>query len=402
MQKALLFLLLAASASSHATAPVFSRLFAAADSAETAYNNPAGMTRLQSNELSLSGHLIKYLGEFEIDQSVTTVSGGAPDSGDPILIPAMYYVRVIDDDWRAGFSLTIPTGFGSNSDGDWAGRYYSTESSLILVSATPSVAYRVNDRLSLGAGLGFNYTTSEISTAVANSDPNLSDGTLDVESDGLGLAVVVSSLIELTPHTRVGINYRSESEASTDPDIDINGTGIAPEELEKLKSAISDLEIASKVPQQFQFGIYHQLENEWELTFDAVWIDFSEFGVTEISIVGNDIDAPDDLYEDFWAFSAGFSFPISPSLTGRAGLLFVQQAISDENRSFSFALDRIYGIGAGIQHQRSNGDKVDVNLNLFDSGSAPIDTGDDPVRGRIAGEYKDHYALGLEFTYHWK
>lgn len=142
MQKALLSVLLTASVNTHATAPVFSRLFAAADSAETAYNTPAGMTRLQSNELTLSGNLIKYLGEFEINQNVTTVSGGAPDSGDPILIPAMYYVHVINDDWRAGFSLNIPTGFGSSSEGSWAGRYYSTESSLILISANPSVAYR--------------------------------------------------------------------------------------------------------------------------------------------------------------------------------------------------------------------------------------------------------------------
>lgn len=402
MQKALLSVLLTASVNTHATAPVFSRLFAAADSAETAYNTPAGMTRLQSNELTLSGNLIKYLGEFEINQNVTTVKGGAPDSGDPILIPAMYYVHVINDDWRAGFSLNIPTGFGSSSEGSWAGRYYSTESSLILISANPSVAYRVNNRLSLGAGLGLNYTTSEITSAIANSDPSLSDGDLDAESDGLGVAIVASTLIELSPQTRVGINYRSESEASTEPDVEINGTGATPVELDKLKAAIQDLEIASKVPQQFQFGIYHQLDNQWELTFDAMWVNFSEFGVTEISIVGNDIDAPDDLYENFWAFSAGLSFPISPTMTGRAGTLYVQPAISDENRSFSFALDRIYGIGAGVQLERKNGDKIDVNLNLFDSGKAPIDTGDDPVRGRIAGEYKDHYALGLEFTYHWK
>lgn len=402
MQKALLSVLLTASVNTHATAPVFSRLFAAADSAETTYNTPAGMTRLQSNELTLSGNLIKYLGEFEINQNVTTVKGGAPDSGDPILIPAMYYVHVINDDWRAGFSLNIPTGFGSSSEGSWAGRYYSTESSLILISANPSVAYRVNNRLSLGAGLGLNYTTSEITSAIANSDPSLSDGDLDAESDGLGVAIVASTLIELSPQTRVGINYRSESEASTEPDVEINGTGATPVELDKLKAAIQDLEIASKVPQQFQFGIYHQLDNQWELTFDAMWVNFSEFGVTEISIVGNDIDAPDDLYENFWAFSAGLSFPISPTMTGRAGTLYVQPAISDENRSFSFALDRIYGIGAGVQLERKNGDKIDVNLNLFDSGKAPIDTGDDPVRGRIAGEYKDHYALGLEFTYHWK
>ncbi|WP_084418962.1 OmpP1/FadL family transporter [Photobacterium sp. J15] len=385
----------------NAAAPAFSRLYAVADSAETVYHTPAGMTRLDANAFTLSGILIKYMGEFDIDESVTTISGGAPDSGDPILVPSLYYVHVVNDDWRAGISLNIPTGFGSSSGGSWAGRYYSTESSLILISTSPGVAYRVNEWLSLGGGLNINYTTSDITTAIANSDPDFSDGKLEVESDGLSVAVVLSSLIELSPTTRIGLNYHTESEADSEPDVKISGLGASSEAIERLEVAISDLEIASKIPAHFQFGIYHRLDNDWELTFDSIWMNFSEFGVTEISIVDNEIQAPDDLYEDFWAFSAGLSFPLSAGMTGRVGALYAQSAIKDENRSFSFALDRIYGLGAGIQYERQSGDIVDVNLNIFDTGNAPIDTGDDPVRGRIAGEYVDHYALGLELSYHW-
>ncbi|ELR64389.1 Membrane protein involved in aromatic hydrocarbon degradation [Photobacterium marinum] len=385
----------------NAAAPAFSRLYAVADSAETVYHTPAGMTRLDANAFTLSGILIKYMGEFDIDESVTTISGGAPDSGDPILVPSLYYVHVVNDDWRAGISLNIPTGFGSSSGGSWAGRYYSTESSLILISTSPGVAYRVNEWLSLGGGLNINYTTSDITTAIANSDPDFSDGKLEVESDGLSVAVVLSSLIELSPTTRIGLNYHTESEADSEPDVKISGLGASSEAIERLEVAISDLEIASKIPAHFQFGIYHRLDNDWELTFDSIWMNFSEFGVTEISIVDNEIQAPDDLYEDFWALSAGLSFPLSAGMTGRVGALYAQSAIKDENRSFSFALDRIYGLGAGIQYEWQSGDIVDVNLNIFDTGNAPIDTGDDPVRGRIAGEYVDHYALGLELSYHW-
>ncbi|MEH6533426.1 MAG: outer membrane protein transport protein [Photobacterium frigidiphilum] len=397
-----LFLLLALNANANATAPAFSRLYAVADSAETVYHTPAGMTRLTENTLTLSGILIKYMGEFDIDESVTTVTGGAPDIGDPIVVPSMYYVHVIDDDWRAGISLNAPTGFGSSSGGNWAGRYYSTESSLILVSASPGVAYRTNEWLSLGFGLNINYTTSEITTAIANSDPSLSDGKMEVDSNGLSVAVVVSTLIELSPATRIGMNYHSESEASSEPDVKISGVGASPEVVDRLEAAIKGLKITSKVPAHFQFGVYHQLDNQWELTFDSIWMNFSEFGVTEISVVDNEIKAPDDLYEDFWAFSAGLSFPLSARMTGRVGTLYMQSAMEDENRSFSFALDRVYGLGAGIQYQRKSGDLVDLNFNIFDTGNAPIDTDDDPIRGRIAGEYVDHYALGLELSYHWK
>ena len=387
--------------SAHSAAPAFTRLFAAADTAETAYLTPAGMTRLNEHSLVVSGLLFQYLGEFEIDESLTTVSGGAPDSGDPILVPSIYYVRVVDPQWRAGVALTVPSGFGSSNGGSWAGRYYTTDSSLILVSLSPSIAYRFSERYSLGVGLNINYTTSEISSAIANSNPNRPDGYLDVESDGLGVAVVLSALIEWSSATRFGINWHSESDADSDPDVKISGLDAPDEAREQLEAAISSLSIASKVPAQFQFGVYHEMENDWELTFDAIWVNFSEFGVTEVSIVDNTVVAPDDLYKDFWVFTAGLSFPINERIVGRVGGLYAQQAISDENRSFSFALDRVYGLGAGIQYQYPTGNKLDVNINVFDTGRAPIDTGDDPVRGRIAGEYDDHYAWGLEVSYHW-
>lgn len=401
MKIAIISVLVLSISSAYAAAPVFTRLFAAADSAETAYLTPAGMTRLDDHSWVVSGLLFQYLGEFDIDDSLTTVSGGAPDTGSPILVPSMYYVRVIDPDWRAGVALTIPSGFGSSSGGSWAGRYYTTDSSLILVSLSPSLAYRINERYSLGLGLNINYTTSEISSAIANSDSNWPDGNLDVESDGLGVALVLSTLVEWSPTTRFAINWHSESDADSTPDVKISGLDAPDEAREQLEAAISSLSITSKVPAQFQFGAYHQLENDWEITFDAIWVNFSEFGITEISIVDNKVVAPDEWYQDFWVFTAGLSFPVSERITGRVGGLYAQPAISDENRSFSFALDRIYGLGAGIQYQYQSGNKLDVNLNLFDTGNAPIDTGDDPARGRIVGEYDDHYAWGLEVSYHW-
>ena len=401
MKIAIISILILFISSAHSAAPTFTRLFASADTAETAYLTPAGMTRLNDHSLVVSGLLFQYLGEFDIDESQTTVSGGAPDSGDPVLVPSIYYVRVIDPHWRAGVALTVPSGFGSSTGGSWAGRYYTTDSSLILVSLSPSLAYRLNERYSLGVGLNINYTTSEISSAIANDDPSLGDGHLDVESDSLGVALVLSALVEWSPETRFGINWHSESDADSDPDVKISGLDAPDEAREQLEAAISSLSIASKVPAQFQFGVYHEMENDWEVTFDAIWVNFSEFGITEISVVDNKVVAPEDLYEDFWVFTAGLSFPINERVTGRVGGLYAQQAISDDNRSFSFALDRIYGLGAGIQYQYPTGNKLDVNVNVFDTGRAPIDTGEDPVRGRIVGEYDDHYAWGLEVSYHW-
>ncbi len=86
------------------------------------------------------------------------------------------------------------------------------------------------------------------------------------------------------------------------------------------------------------------------------------------------------------------------------GALYMEQPVDDEDRTFSFALDEVYGVGAGIHYTRGNGHSYDLNLSVFDTGDAPIDTGPASTlspRGRVAGENDDPYAVTLEFTYYW-
>lgn len=144
-----------------AASPAFTGLAAVADDAEGALTNPAGMTRLDRPTTSLGALVAQGFGSFEVDQQRTTVDGGDPDnSNDPIAIPSAYYVRPVGDRWRVGISLTVPSGFGSDNGGRWAGRYYSDSYSLVYVALTPAVAWRVDEHWSVGLGVGINYTLS--------------------------------------------------------------------------------------------------------------------------------------------------------------------------------------------------------------------------------------------------
>ncbi len=156
---------------SFAGSPAFSGRVAAADSAETAASNPAGMTRLGESSASVQLMVAQSFGKFKVDDNGTTVSGGNPDDKSPLAIPFGYYVKQIDDHWHAGISLTVPNGFGADYGGDWAGRYYSDSYSLVYVMLAPAVAYRFDDQLSLGASLGINYVSSESEVKFNNLAP---------------------------------------------------------------------------------------------------------------------------------------------------------------------------------------------------------------------------------------
>lgn len=88
-------------------------------------------------------------------------------------------------------------------------------------------------------------------------------------------------------------------------------------------------------------------------------------------------------------------------MRGRVGLVYIEQPVSDENRSFGIALDEMWGIGAGIARSYDSGE-LELNVNVVDTGEAPIDTGFDENNGRVVGETEDHYAVLFDFSWHWK
>ena len=51
-------------------------------------------------------------------------------------------------------------------------------------------------------------------------------------------------------------------------------------------------------------------------------------------------------FNDFWIFTAGFGFPITPNIEGRIGAMYLEQPVDDDDRTFSFALDEVYGESA--------------------------------------------------------
>ena len=98
------------------------------------------------------------------------------------------------NDSRAAFALDY--------DDDWVGRYRVQDADLVGVSVMPSIAYQVNEKLSLGAGINGMYGMFDQKVAINNAVPSLSDGRLEIDDDTWGWGGNVGVLYEPTPGTR--------------------------------------------------------------------------------------------------------------------------------------------------------------------------------------------------------
>jgi len=382
--------------------PAFSGLAASANTAETASSNPAGMTRLREETATARLLVAAGFGDFEVNENLTTTSGGNPDNDfSPVLVPLGYYVRPVSDRVHLGISLTVPSGFGADYGSGWAGRYYTQEYSLVYVALTPAISYRINEHWSIGAALGINYTSSESKVALNTLLPGLPDGRLTADLDGIGTNVSLSALWQLNDRMRFGLSYTSEANTDIDGRLRFRDPGPLLGALIERGVIPERLEVRNTLPQRVLAGMYQELDSGGELSIDLLWVEFSKFGTSAISLDGETIDVEGGTYKNIWAGFIGYGFPAAHGRRYSVGAFYIQQPVDDDKRTLALALDRIWGIGVGVQLRRNSGRVVDLNLNLIDYGKAPVDTGPSLLRGRVVGETDGPYAVLLEAALHF-
>jgi len=388
--------LLSIATSAQAIRPGLTGLTALADSPETAFWNPAGITRLPE---SLELQLVTAYSHSQFKVEEATFPGGDPDEQDNIfLIPGVYYANPLNDKWSYGFSVNVPSGFGQDYGKSWSGRYLSQTSSLTFVAINNSLAYRLSDELSFAAGIQVMYVSSESKTRVDNIGPR-GDGRFELDEDGFGPGFTLSSLYEPSPETRFGITYRSKTKIDLSGNPQFNNIDNAYLViLNDLGLLGSEVDVDFEVPQQVQLGVFHQLNDRFSITADILWIDMSEFGVTSVS-AGPDHVSVESIFEDSYLASVGLGYRWDSRTQLNFGVGYMTSPADDDERTLYLPLDEIWIYGVGVERELHNGDIVTVNLEYLDIGNAPVDQENSALTGRVKGEYSDNYVALLNVSY---
>ena len=116
--------------------------------------NPATMT--QHAGINVEGDvtaIFPYAANTPAVGSTLLVFGGTGDTGDNALVPAAYASWQVSSNIWLGVSFNAPFGLSVSFPDLWAGRNYAQNTSLKTYDATPTIAVRLNDWISFGAGV---------------------------------------------------------------------------------------------------------------------------------------------------------------------------------------------------------------------------------------------------------
>lgn len=312
---------------------------AAGGSLSSMFWNPATMTQMPGfqSELVLTG-VFPYAANNPTSGSLVGnpfATGGTGDTGEDALVPSGYVSWQLNPSLWVGVSLNAPYGLTVSFPPGWAGRDYGQDSHLKTYTATPSIAYRVNDWLSLGAGVQIQYANASVSRGISGPFPPgffFPADTATLSGTGWGYGFTVGATFTPTPTTTIGIGYRSAIDQKIDGTLAV--TGIVPLPFTTNGSASTTVNL----PDVVTLSLRQRLDAQWTLLGTVEWTNWSRIGTSVVStpsgaatVAGRAVTLPFE-YQDGWFFSLGAEYQWTDRLAVRAGIGYELSPITDDVR----------------------------------------------------------------------
>lgn len=363
---------------------------ALAEDASTAFTNPAGMTRLDRSQLLVGAQPLIITSRF--DPSPATTFSGTDGGNAGSVFPSLggYYVHSCSDRFKMGFSLLSYFGLGVDYGDDWVGRYYVEKADFLTLSLSPSVAYKVNDWLSIGAMFNVLYSQLHSQTAINNLlvEP---DGQIKYEDGDFGFGGGFGLLIEPREGTRFGVTYYSPVNVSFNDVPELNGLGpVLGEALSRLGLLDTNVGMDITIPQWIMMSAYQQITDKFAIMANFGWQDWSQFGDVDISLsvnpetttsFNNNVE-----FKDTWHVAIGAQYRVSEPWLLSAGFAYDSSPCDESNRSPDMPFDRNFRYAAGVQYDWSKNLTLGLAYEFIDLGSGSISK-EGFLRGNLSGDY---------------
>ncbi|HWJ06542.1 MAG TPA: outer membrane protein transport protein [Steroidobacteraceae bacterium] len=403
------FSLLEQSASRLGTA--FAGTAAVADDATTTYYNPAGLVELDSRELTFVASGVHISSRFRDEASQPAfgqpLGDAGGDAGGWNFVPGAYITAPLRENLAVGLGINVPFGLKLEYDPDWTGRFQAVNSEISTVNFNPSIAWRVNPRLSVGVGISYQRIQAELTNAVnysavvaqgvqqmvqqgqlpASQAPaviaaNLGlEGGARVRGDDDAWGYNVGVLIDITEATRIGLSYRSaidyhvSGSARFDEPVATNPVGaaiIAAASSGTLADGPAALDVT--LPDTALLSLRQKLGSRGELLVDIGWTGWSS--IQELRVVrdtGEVVSETPEKWSNVMRYALGGTYAVTPAWTLRGGVAYDGTEVADEHRTPRLPDPARTWLALGARWQPSESIVIDLGYAHLFADDAPID-----------------------------
>lgn len=352
------------------------------DDLSAVHYNPAGMTLLSGTRMQATGTWVAVNLDYEGDS-------GQSENGrlKGQIIPAGFITHQINDSLWAGLGLTVPYGMGTEYGEGWEGKSRGTESMILTFDINPNLAWKVNEKLSVGGGISLQYAKAELGMGMGPMQAN-------VKGDSWAWGWNVGLMFQPVETVRLGLAYRSHIAHNAEGHTDVKG----------LLNLTSDMKVRIKTPDTVTLSATWEATDALRLSGTARWSKWSNFrslNVQNLDLAGTKLGTTvvENNWDDTWFFSVGADYKLNGQWTVRGGVAYDQGPVENQYRMAVIPdTDRVWFSGGASY-------KYTDNL-TFDFGATYIKgVGDtdlyNKVGGKKIGEFKslDSYIFSAQMQY---
>ncbi len=254
----------------------------ASGDASAAFWNPSASIfseKIKVGEVDFESGISFVVPSFEFHDEGTTspipTGGNGGNAGEVAYVPNFFSVYRFHEDFAFTFSMTSTYGLETDYDDGWIGRYHALNSDLTAIDVNPSLAYKINDWLSVSAGASLNWMHAHLTQNVYTS-PYTPDGKIRFSGDSWSAGANVGFTIKYAEGGRFSASWRSE--VSHDLRGNSKLTTFMGSQLTPIKCDLT-------LPQTVNAGIYQRLWGDLDrfaVMLDYAWTGWSAFEYLDI------------------------------------------------------------------------------------------------------------------------
>lgn len=356
------------------------------------YYNPATMTLHPGTTIQAGFVAVGLDLAFEGNDGVTTENGQYNTQA----IPHGYISHQLTDSVWLGLAMTVPFGMGTEYKDDWAWGSRGISAEVLTFDFNPNVAWKISDKLSLGAGMSIQYAKADLKLAQAQAGMVTSEVDADSTAWGFNVGLMWSPLENL----RFGLSYRSRINHNADGDLEIVS------KVQAYPSMTVPATATISTPAWAMATAAWDVNDLLSLYATFRWTDWSSFDELAIETNAPGIgETIENKWQDTYLVSVGADLRFTNWWTFRAGIGYETSAVDDPKLRTAIIpdADRLW-LALGSSFKATENMQIDVSAawlhgigerNLW--GSTEPDGSDLREVGKF--EDLDAYLFGVQLVY---
>jgi len=340
-------------------------------------NNPAAMSEFNMSCLQGDLTAINFGTHFHgsgtdiLGEPLTGGNGG--DGGTTLPVPAIHYIRPINEQFALGVALDVPFGFQTEYDDRWMGRYQAQKTKLQSPALTFSGSWKMSDQFSIGLSLIAQRTSATLGQAInigtivftesGALSPQEADGRGTLKGHDWGFGGDLGLLWKATDADRIGLNFHSQIVHH----ITGNATFEIPSNLVPLFGGAfvntkGNASIAT--PAYAALSWWHTANERLSFGADLSYTHWSSFKRLDV-VYANPAQAPFNSpsifdFRNTWYGSIGADYHLDNQWTLRAGVAYDETPTVDAHRDPRIPDGSRKWISFGIGYKASDTMKFDL------------------------------------------